>query len=96
MTVVEVIATDAAFTWKCKYYNLLLLFIILPAMTGQSLSFVIILSGVRADCLAQQETTLQIYVPVVGVSRGYTDHYQGRGHSIRPTAPLINIHEHLI
>ena len=64
MTVVEVIATDAAFTWKCKYYNLLLLFIILPAMTGQPLSFVIILSGVRADCLAQQETTLQIYVPV--------------------------------
>ena len=32
----------------------------------------------------------------VGVSRGYTDHYQGRGHSIRPTAALINIHEHLI
>ena len=32
----------------------------------------------------------------VGVSRGYTDYYQGRGHSIRPTAALINIHEHLI
>ena len=32
----------------------------------------------------------------VGVSRRYTDHYQGRGHSIRPTAALINIHEHLI
>ena len=32
----------------------------------------------------------------VGVSCGYTDHYQGRGHSIRPTATLINIHEHLI
>ena len=32
----------------------------------------------------------------VGVSRGYTDHYQGRGHSIRLTAALINIHEHLI
>ena len=32
----------------------------------------------------------------VGVSRGYTDHYQGRGHSIRLTATLINIHEHLI
>ena len=35
-------------------------------------------------------------VIVVGVSRGYTDHHQGRGHSIRPTAALINIHEHLI
>ena len=32
----------------------------------------------------------------VGVSRGYTDYHQGRGHSIRPTAALINIHEHLI
>ena len=32
----------------------------------------------------------------VGVTRGYTDHYQGRGHSIRPTATVINIHEHLI
>ena len=32
----------------------------------------------------------------VGVSRGYTDYYQGRGHSIRPTAAVINIHEHLI
>ena len=32
----------------------------------------------------------------VGVSCGYTDHYQGRGHSIRLTAVLINIHEHLI
>ena len=35
-------------------------------------------------------------IPFVGVSRGYTDHHQGRGHSIRPTATLINIHEHLI
>ena len=26
----------------------------------------------------------------VGVSCGYTDHYQGRGHSIRPTATVIN------
>ena len=32
----------------------------------------------------------------VGVTRGYTDHHQGRGHSIRPTAALINIHEYLI
>ena len=32
----------------------------------------------------------------VGVSRGYTDHHQGQGHSIRPTATLINIHEYLI
>ena len=32
----------------------------------------------------------------VGVSPGYTDHYQGRDHSIRPTATVINIHEHLI
>ena len=32
----------------------------------------------------------------VGVSRGYTDHHQGRGHSIMLTAALINIHEHLI
>ena len=32
----------------------------------------------------------------VGVSRGYTDHYQGRGQAIRPTATLINIHEPLI
>ena len=32
----------------------------------------------------------------VGVSCGYTDYYQGRGHSIRPTATVINIHEHLI
>ena len=35
-------------------------------------------------------------VMLVGVSRGYTDHHQGQGHSIRPTATLINIHEHLI
>ena len=35
-------------------------------------------------------------VSIVGVSRRYTDHHQGRGHSIRPTAALINIHEHLI
>ena len=33
---------------------------------------------------------------LVGVSRGYTDYYQGRGHSSRPTAALINIHEPLI
>ena len=32
----------------------------------------------------------------VGVSRGYTDHHQSRGHSSRPTAVLINIHEPLI
>ena len=32
----------------------------------------------------------------VGVSRGYTDHHQGRGQSTRLTAALINIHEHLI
>ena len=32
----------------------------------------------------------------VGVSHGYIDHYQGRGHSSRPTAVLINIHEPLI
>ena len=32
----------------------------------------------------------------VGVSRGYTDYYQGRGQAIRPTAALINIHEPLI
>ena len=32
----------------------------------------------------------------VGVSCGYTDYYQGRGHSIRLIATLINIHEHLI
>ena len=32
----------------------------------------------------------------VGESRRYTDHYQGRGHSIRLTATLINIHEPLI
>ena len=32
----------------------------------------------------------------VEVSRGYTDYYQGRGHSIRLTATVINIHEHLI
>ena len=32
----------------------------------------------------------------VGVSRGYTDHYQGQGQAIRPTAALINIHEPLI
>ena len=32
----------------------------------------------------------------VGVSRGYTDHYQGRGQSSRLTATLINIHEPLI
>ena len=36
------------------------------------------------------------WLKFVGVSRGYTDHHQGRGHSIRPTAALINIHEHLI
>ena len=32
----------------------------------------------------------------VGVSRGYTDYYQGRGQAIRLTAALINIHEPLI
>ena len=32
----------------------------------------------------------------VGVSRGYTNHYQGRGQAIRPTAALINIHDPLI
>ena len=37
-----------------------------------------------------------VYQLCVRVSRGYTDHYQGRGHSIRPTATVINIHEHLI
>ena len=41
-------------------------------------------------------TPIPIPIGFVGVSRGYTDHYQGRGHSIRPTAALINIHEHLI
>ena len=35
-------------------------------------------------------------VDIVGVSRRYTDHYQGQGHSIRLAAALINIHEHLI
>ena len=33
-----------------------------------------------------------IGIDIVGVSRRYTDHYQGRGHSIRPTAAVINIH----
>ena len=40
-----------------------------------------------------------VFLPIVnavGVSRGYTDYYQGRGHSIRLTTALINIHEHLI
>ena len=32
----------------------------------------------------------------VEVSRGYTDHYQGRDQAIRLTATLINIHEPLI
>ena len=32
----------------------------------------------------------------VGVSCRYTNYYQGRGHSIRLTAAVINIHEHLI
>ena len=32
----------------------------------------------------------------VGVSRRYTDHYQGWDQAIRPTATLINIHEPLI
>ena len=35
-------------------------------------------------------------VSSVGVSRGYTDYYQGRGQAIRLTANLINIHEPLI
>ena len=35
-------------------------------------------------------------VETVRVSRGYIDHYQGRGHSTRLTAVLINIDEHLI
>ena len=34
-------------------------------------------------------------VTTVGVSRGYTDYYQGRGQAIRPTATFINIHEPL-
>ena len=42
------------------------------------------------------EVLVQGHNDFVGASRGYTDHYQGRGHSIRPTAALINIHEHLI
>ena len=37
----------------------------------------------------------QVYQSV-GISRGYTDHYQGRGQAIRPTATFINIHEPLI
>ena len=32
----------------------------------------------------------------VGVSRRYTNHYQGQGQSSRPTAALINIREPLI
>ena len=42
------------------------------------------------------KVSLSEYPPPVGISRGYTDYHQGRGHSIRPTAALINIHEHLI
>ena len=45
---------------------------------------------------AKQMKTKHSGLSTVGVSRGYTDHYQGRGHSIRPTATVINIHEHLI
>ena len=37
-----------------------------------------------------------LMIPSVGVSRRYTDHYQGRGQSTKPTGALINIHEHLI
>ena len=40
--------------------------------------------------------TVSVSLTCVVVSRGYTDHHQGRGHSIRLTAALINIHEHLI
>ena len=42
------------------------------------------------------DTPVEKIDDVVGVSRGYTDYHQGRGHSIRMTAALINIHEHLI
>ena len=43
-----------------------------------------------------QHAVVHIIPATCRVSCGYTDHYQGRGHSIRPTATLINIHEHLI
>ena len=37
------------------------------------------------DSLKVNAITKQaILLATVGVSRGYTDHYQGRGHSIRP------------
>ena len=36
-----------------------------------------------------------VFLTVLGY-HAYTDHYQGRGHSSRPTAALINIHEPLI
>ena len=40
--------------------------------------------------------SMDSYIEIVGVSRGYTDHYQGQGQSSRLTAALINIHEPLI
>ena len=48
---------------------------------------------VRDQILCMSETS---EMDCVWVSHGYTNHHQGRGHSIRPTATLINIHEHLI
>ena len=48
----------------------------------------------KRDLFKNSEDTSKLQT--VRVSRGYTDHYQDRGHSIRLTAALINIHEYLI
>ena len=51
--------------------------------------------NIRVDLTVKPATHARRKVPI-GVSRRYTDHYQGRGHSIRLTATVINIHEPLI
>ena len=53
----------------------------------------ILLGDLVLDLYLQMAIAIKV---TVGVSHGYTDHYQGRGQSSRPTAALINIHEPLI
>ena len=65
VAVEEVIAIDAGKRTNVNIYILLLLFIIVQAMTGQSLSSLIIAFDVKGEVLSQYKTTLQIYnVPV--------------------------------
>ena len=61
----------------------------------KSLDFSEVLSESRRK-KEEEDERLKAEKENVRVSRRYTDYYQGRGQAIRPTATLINIHEHLI